>query len=95
MELVTAALVVLLVSCLLYASSRRPPSFPPGLARLPLIGQGFKGSKPVQHLWRSHRLMGHFIGNTPAVTIQDFKLARHTTVGSVWRGHGHSSGFRV
>ena len=55
---------------------RRPKRFPAGLARLPVVGQGWKGTKPSLHLWRTHKLMGHFVGNGPAVTVQDFHLAK-------------------
>ena len=41
-----------------------------------MVGQGWKGTKPSLHLWRTHKLMGHFVGNRPAVTVQDFHLAK-------------------
>ena len=59
---------------------RRPKRFPAGLARLPVVGQGWKGTKPSLHLWRTHKLMGHFVGNGPAVTVQDFHLAKGAPV---------------
>ena len=71
MELLTTLLLVTILCWLLYVSSRRHKRFPDGLTRIPFIGQGFKGSKPSVALWKSHRLVGHYIGNRPAVTIQD------------------------
>ena len=90
MEILSTALLLIIFSYLLYISTRRPPNFPPGLRRIPIIGQTFKGSRPVLWLWRKHKIMGHFIGNTPAVTIQDFQLARELLSREEWCGRGHN-----
>ena len=90
MEILSTALLVIIFSYLLYISTRRPKNFPPGLRRIPIIGQTFKGSRPVLWLWRRHKIMGHFIGNTPAVTIQDFQLARELLSREEWCGRGQS-----
>ena len=45
MEWVTVLLLLLLAAAWLWRASRRPRNFPPGLARIPLIGQTFRGSK--------------------------------------------------
>lgn len=88
---VTATAWLLVVFCyLLYISTRRPKRFPPGLMRIPLIGQTFKGSKPIMEFWQKYRIMGHFIGNSPAVTIQDFELARRLFSREEWCGRGGS-----
>ena len=36
---------------------RRPPNFPPGLRRIPIIGQTIKGSKPMMEYWKTHRVI--------------------------------------
>ena len=90
MEILSTALLLIIFSYLLYISTRKPPNFPPGLRRIPIIGQTFKGSRPVLWLWRKHKIMGHFIGNTPAVTIQDFQLARELLSREEWCGRGQS-----
>ena len=64
MELLTTCLLVLLLAYLLLITTRRPQGFPPGLMRIPLIGQMFKGSKPYLGLWKAHKIMGHFIGRS-------------------------------
>jgi len=56
--------------------------------RIPIVGQGIKGSKPSLHLWKTHKLMGHFIGNFPAVTVQDFQLAKELFNREEWCGRG-------
>ena len=89
MEL-TTFLLIFIVGFLLYVSSRRPKNFPDGIRRIPIVGQGFRGTKPPLHLWRTHKLMGHFIGNRPAVTIQDFSLARDLFSKDEWCGRGLS-----
>ena len=37
--------------------SRRPPNFPPGLVRLPLVGHLPKGSKPNMEFWGTRKVM--------------------------------------
>lgn len=90
MEIVSTALLLIVFCYLLRVSTRRPKNFPPGLRRIPLIGQTFKGSKPVMELWHKFPILGHFIGNTPAVTIQDFQLARTLFSKEEWSGRGQS-----
>ena len=90
MELVTILLLLFIFCCFLYVSTRRPNKFPDGLARLPIFGQTFKGSKPPMHLWKKHKIMGHFIGNHPVVTIQDFHLAKELLNKEEWCGRGTS-----
>ena len=104
MEL-TTFLLIFIVGFLLYVSSKRPKNFPDGIRRIPIIGQvimmmmmmmmiiigqGFRGTKPPLHLWRTHKLMGHFIGNRPAVTIQNFSLAKDLFSKDEWCGRGLS-----
>jgi hypothetical protein len=36
--------------------SRRPPRFPPGLARIPIVGQMIRGSKPIMDYWKTHKV---------------------------------------
>jgi len=86
MEFLTSFLLFFIAAFLFYISTRRPKNFPEGLARIPIIGQGWKGTKPSLHLWRTHKLMGHFIGNTPAVTVQDFQLAKDLFNREEWCG---------
>ena len=90
MEIISTALLLVIFSYLLYISTRRPKNFPPGLRRIPIIGQTFKGSRPVMWLWRKYKIVGHFIGNTPAVTIQDFQLAKDLLSREEWCGRGQS-----
>ena len=90
MEIITTTLLVLVLSYLLFISSRRPKGFPAGLQRIPLIGQTFKGSKPYLGLWKAHKIMGHFIGISPAVTIQDFQMAKDLFNREEWCGRGLS-----
>ena len=73
MELLTTSILVILFLVLLYYSTRRPPNFPPGIARLPIIGQVVKGSK--LQVWKS-RIVGSYIGNHPTISIHDFQLAK-------------------
>ena len=89
MEL-TTFLLIFIVGFLLYVSSKRPNNFPEGIRRIPIIGQGFRGTKPPLHLWRTHKLMGHFIGHRPAVTIQNFPLAKDLFSKDEWCGRGLS-----
>ena len=89
MEL-TTFLLIFIVGFLLYVSSKRPKNFPEGIRRIPIIGQGFRGTKPPLHLWRTHKLMGHFIGHRPAVTIQNFPLAKDLFSKDEWCGRGLS-----
>ena len=90
MEILTSVLLVFIVVFLLYVNSRRPKNFPDGLARIPFIGQAFKGSKPSLYLWKTHKIMGHYIGNCPAVTIQDFHLAKDLFNKEEWCGRNLS-----
>ena len=90
MELLTTTLLILILSYLLFISSRRPEGFPPGLRRIPLVGQMFRGSKPYLGLWKAHKIMGHFIGSAPAVTIQDFPMAKELFNKDEWCGRGQS-----
>ena len=90
MEIISTALLLILFSYLLYISTRRPKNFPPGLRRIPIIGQTMKGSRPLMSLWRKYKIIGHFIGNTPAVTIQDFQLAKELLSREEWCGRGQS-----
>ena len=90
MEIISTASLLIVFSYLLYISTRRPKNFPPGLRRIPIIGQTFKGSRPVMWLWRKYKIIGHFIGNTPAVTIQDFQLAKELMSREEWCGRGQS-----
>ena len=90
MEIIATALLLVVFGYLLHISTRRPKNFPPGLRRIPIIGQTFKGSKPIMEFWRKHRIMGHFIGQTPAVTIQDFQLAKRLFSQDEWCGRGQS-----
>ena len=90
MEFLTTLLLAFICFFLLYVNSRRPKNFPEGLARIPFVGQTFKGSKPSLHLWKTHKLMGHFIGSLPAVTIQDFHLAKDLFNRDEWCGRGQS-----
>ena len=64
MEFITTTLLLLLFTYLLAITTRRPPGFPPGLQRIPLIGQMIKGSKPYLGLWKAHKIMGHFMGRS-------------------------------
>ena len=89
MEL-TTFLLIFIVGFLFYVSSKRPKNFPEGIRRIPIIGQGFRGTKPPLHLWRTHKLMGHFIGNRPAVTIQNFSMAKDLFSKDEWCGRGLS-----
>ena len=90
MEIISTSLLLILFSYLLYISTRRPKNFPPGLRRIPIIGQTLKGSRPLMSLWRRYKIIGHFIGNTPAVTIQDFQLAKELLSREEWCGRGQS-----
>ena len=87
MELTTTLLVVIF-SYLLFISIRRPHGFPPGLQRIPLIGQMLRGSKPYMGLWKTQKVMGHFMGTNPAVTIQDFQMAKDLFNKEEWCGRG-------
>jgi len=87
MEPVTWGLL-LLATILLYISTRRPPNFPPGLARLPIIGQTVKGSKPMMEYWKTHKVLGMFIGSWPTVQLQDFKMAKDLFSREEWCGRG-------
>jgi len=76
MELITTFVLVILFLLLLYYSTRRPPNFPPGIRRIPIIGQYVKGSKPSMDLWKSHTVVGSYIGNHPTISIHNFHLAK-------------------
>merc|ERR1719232_101786 len=41
-------------------------------------------------MWKTHKMMGHFIGDRPAVTIQDFHLAKDLFNKDEWCGRGLS-----
>ena len=88
MEWVTISLIILVLSFLLYYSTRRPHNFPPGRRRIPIIGQAVTGAKPKMDLWNSHNIIGFFIGNNPAVRIQDFHLAKELLNREEWCGRG-------
>ena len=88
MEFLTTSLLVLLLAYLLVINTRRPTGFPPGLQRIPLIGQMFRGSKPYLGLWKAHKIMGHFIGSERAVTVQDFQMAKELFNKEEWCGRG-------
>ena len=81
-------LLILIFVFILFVSSRRPKNFPDGIARIPIIGIAFKGSKPGFELWKSHKLVGYFIGNRPAVTVQNFQLAKELFSKDEWCGRG-------
>ena len=80
----TSALLCLALA-LLHLSTWRPPNFPPGLARLPVVGMVFRGLAPRKEFWH-YRVLGHFVGNWPTVTIQDFALARELFAREEWCG---------
>jgi len=89
MEPHTLTLCTLLL-ILLYISIRRPPNFPPGLARLPVIGIVPKGSKPPAELWRNYKVLGFFMGNRPSVQINDFALAKDLFNREEWCGRNNT-----
>ena len=89
MEITTLLLIFIFVF-FLFISSRRPKNFPDGIARIPIVGQYFRGSKPPEGFWKTHRLLGHFIGNRPAVTVQNFQLAKELFSKDEWCGRGLS-----
>ena len=89
MEITTVLLIFIFVF-ILFISSRRPKNFPDGITRIPIVGQAFKGSKPPVGFWKSHKLLGHFIGNRPAVTVQNFQLAKELFSKDEWCGRGLS-----
>ena len=76
MELITTSILLILFLFLFYYSTRRPPNFPPGIRRLPIIGQYVKGSKPHMDLWKSYTVIGSYIGNHPTISIHNFNLAK-------------------
>ena len=88
MDWLTAFLLLTLL-LLLWISARRPPNFPPGLRRLPLIGTIPKGSKPIQTM-KHLNIVGLFIFNYPAIMIQNFKLAKELLNREEWCGR-HSN----
>lgn len=90
MDLFTLALIILL-GVLMFVSTRRPANFPPGLARIPLIGAIILGSKPNLKLAKKYqKLHGLFIGNTPTVAITDFSLAKELFNREDWCGRHNS-----
>merc|ERR1719397_1762811 len=80
--------LVLLVAIFFYVSTRRPRNFPPGLQRIPIIGQTIKGAKPRMEYWKTHKVLGMFIGSVPTVQLQDFKMAKDLFNREEWCGRG-------
>lgn len=83
-------ILVVVFVLLLYVSSRKPNKFPPGPARLPIIGHMVKGSLPDPKLSKFGNLVGMYLGNFPAVQIQDFQLAKELFNKEEWSGRGRS-----
>ena len=77
--------LLFLLSMLLWISTRRPPNFPPGLQRLPVIGSILTGSKPKQKM-KHLNIVGMFLSNSPTVMIQNFKLAKELMSREEWCG---------
>jgi len=93
MEPVTWSLVCLFF-ILLFLSSRRHKGLPPGWARIPVVGMPpskapwlFKAKKMMEG-WKKYKVIGHYMGNYPAVTIQDFTLAKELFNREEWCGRG-------
>ena len=87
MDWLTALLFLLLL--FLWFSTRRPPNFPPGLPRIPVVGTIRRGSKAptaVKHL----NIVGMFMASYPTVLIQNFKLAKELFSRDEWCGRPSS-----
>ena len=90
MEWMTIILLSIVFSFLLWYSSRRPKNFPPGVRRIPIIGQVVKGAKPNFEFWKSQNVVGSFLGNYPSVSIQNFHMAKELLNRDEWCGRGIS-----
>ena len=88
MEWITLILLFTLFSVLLWFSTKKPKNFPPGQARIPIIGQYVKGSKPNMDMWKTHNVAGSFIGAHPTVSIHNFELAKELLNKEEWCGRG-------
>ena len=87
MDWLTATLLI--ISLVLWFSTRRPKNFPPGLRRIPIIGHIMTGSKPTLSL-KYPNIVGIFVANYPTVMIQNFKLAKDLLNREEWCGR-HSN----
>ena len=87
MDWLTATLLI--ISLVLWFSTRRPKNFPPGLTRIPIIGHIMTGSKPTLSL-KYPNIVGIFVANYPTVMIQNFKLAKDLLNREEWCGR-HSN----
>ena len=88
MEIVTIILTGFVLTFLLWYNTRRPKNFPPGKARIPIIGHFPTGSKPDMELWKIHNIMGFYFGNHPSVLLQNFQLAKELLNKEEWCGRG-------
>jgi len=88
MEWITIILILTLFSLLLWFSTRRPKNFPPGEARVPIIGKLIKGTIPDMEIFKGHKVTGSFVGNFPLVEIHDFELAKDLMSREEWCGRG-------
>jgi len=87
MDWLTATLLI--ITLVLWFSTRRPKNFPPGLRRIPIIGHIMTGSKPTLSL-KYPNIVGIFVANYPTVMIQNFKLAKDLLNREEWCGR-HSN----
>ncbi|XP_069161652.1 methyl farnesoate epoxidase isoform X1 [Procambarus clarkii] len=77
-----AILVVTIVLCCLYLASRKPRGFPPGPARLPLLGYlpFMEPKHPHKQLWRLSStygpVVGLFFGNQPTVIVNGWHAVK-------------------
>ena len=81
--------ILLIITLVLWFSTRRPKNFPPGLRRIPIIGHIMTGSKPTLSL-KYPNIVGIFVANYPTVMIQNFKLAKDLLNREEWCGR-HSN----
>ncbi len=78
---------VLLLLVWIYLRTRKPPNFPPGPPRLPVVGSlpfmGGSGEKPsllygIGDQMKKHgKIFGFYFSSTPNVVITDYNLVKY------------------
>ena len=83
--LVELLLLVVAVALFWHAFLKRPPNFPPGLPRLPVVGSSpFLRPNLYQVIKRNHKkyngIFSFYLGKAPTVVVTDYNIYKQASI---------------